>query len=62
MSHTDRIVDWHEAETQDEFAILDKAGRIQLPREMLDEMKLTDNKVRLVANGGKIILENPEAE
>lgn len=62
VSHTDKAVDWHEAETQDEFAILDKAGRIQLPREMLDEMKLTDNKVRLVADGGKIILENPDAE
>ena len=62
MSHTDKAVDWHEAETQDEFAILDKAGRIQLPREMLDEMKLTDNKIRLVANGGKIILENPDIE
>ena len=59
MSHTGKIVDWHEAETQDEFAILDKAGRIQLPREMLEEMKLTDNKVRLVVNEGKIILENP---
>ncbi len=61
MSHTDKIVDWHEAETQDEFGILDKAGRIQLPREMLEGMKLSDNKVRLVMDGGKIILENPKA-
>jgi len=60
ISHSDKIVDWHEAETQDEFAILDKAGRIQLPREMLEEMQLNDNKVRLVMNGGKIILENPK--
>jgi len=61
MSHTDKMVDWHETETQDEFAILDKAGRIQLPREMLAEMGLTDNKIRLVMDGGKIILENPDA-
>lgn len=61
MSHADKIVDWHEAETQDEFAILDKAGRIQLPRELLDEMRLSDNKVRLVMENGRIILENPEA-
>lgn len=59
MSHTDKIVDWHDAETQDEFAILDKAGRIQLPREMLEEMQLSDNKVRLVMENGRIILENP---
>lgn len=60
VSNRDKAVDWHEAETQDEYAILDKAGRIQLPREMLDEMKLTDNKIRLVVEGGRIILENPD--
>ncbi len=60
MSQRDKSVDWHEVETQDEFAILDKAGRIQLPREMLEEMKLTDNKIRLLVEDGKIILENPE--
>lgn len=60
MSQADKSVNWSEAETQDEFAILDKAGRIQLPKEMLDEMKLTDNKIRLVVEGGRIILENPE--
>ncbi len=61
MNNRDKSVDWHEAETQDEYAILDKAGRIQLPREMLDEMKLTDNKIRLVLSDGKIVLENPES-
>lgn len=60
MSHADKSVDWHVEETQDEFAILDKAGRIQLPREMLEEMQLSDNKIRLVVDGNKIILENPE--
>jgi len=59
MSHTDKVVDWHDTETQDEFAILDRAGRIQLPREMLDGMQLKDNKVRLVLQDGKIVLENP---
>lgn len=62
MSHADKSVNWSETETQDEFAILDKAGRIQLPKEMLDEMKLTDNKIRLVTEGGKIILENPDVK
>lgn len=62
VSNRDKAVDWHEAETQDEFAILDKAGRIQLPKEMLDEMKLTDNKVRLVVEGGRIVLENPDGK
>lgn len=60
VKNADKTVDWHEAETQDEFAILDRAGRIQLPPEMLAGMKLTDNKVRLVIEDGKIVLENPE--
>jgi ABC-type lipoprotein export system ATPase subunit len=55
----DANVNWHEADTQDEFAILDRAGRLQLPREMLDAMNLTDNKLRVVYEDGKIILENP---
>ena len=59
MKETDRAEDWHEVDSQDEFAILDKAGRIQLPREMLEEMHLADNKVRLVMDNGKIVLENP---
>ena len=59
IKEADKAADWHETETQDEFAILDRAGRIQLPREMLEEMHLTDNKVRLVVENGRIILENP---
>lgn len=53
-------VDWHEAETQDEFAILDRSGRVQLPSEMLAEMGLADNKVKVVMQDGKIVLEKPE--
>lgn len=62
MSHRDKSVDWHEAETQDEYAILDRAGRIQLPADMLSEMKLADNKVRIFADNGRIVLENPDGE
>lgn len=54
-------VDWHEAETQDEFAILDRSGRVQLPSEMLAEMGLSDNKVKVVMQDGKIVLEKPES-
>lgn len=31
----------------DEFTILDRAGRLQIPRELLDRMGVHDNKVRL---------------
>ena len=61
VRNADKTVDWHEAETQDEFAILDRSGRLQLPPDMLAGMNLKDNKVRVISSDGKIILENPEA-
>lgn len=46
-------------ETQEEFAVLDRAGRVQLPRELLEEMHLEGNKVRLRMEDGKIVIERP---
>lgn len=60
LKETDQMVDWHETETQDEFAILDRSGRIQLPSEMLKEMELSDNKLKVVMREGKIVLEKPD--
>lgn len=51
-----------EEQTQDEFAILDRAGRLQIPREVLEQLHIEDNKLRLTLQDGKIILEKPEAE
>ncbi len=50
------ISDWE----QEEFAVLDRAGRVQIPRELLDEMNLTDNKVRIQIKDGQIVIENPK--
>ena len=50
------IADWE----QEEFAVLDRAGRLQIPRELLDEMNLTDNKVRIQMKDGQIVIENPK--
>ncbi len=47
-------------EVHDEFAVLDKAGRVQLPRELLDEMGIKGNKVQLLFQDGKIIVSAPE--
>ncbi len=55
-------VDWRSEDTQDEYAVLDRAGRLQLPQEMVDELKLGDNKVKLIFKDGKIEISNPEAE
>ena len=51
-----------EEQTQDEFAILDRAGRLQIPRELLEQLHVQDNKLRLTLQDGKIILDKPETE
>ena len=51
-----------ETVTQDEFAVLDRAGRLQIPREILEQMNIRDNKVKLTYQDGKIIIEKPEEQ
>ncbi len=45
-------------ETHDEFAVLDRAGRVQLPREMLDSIGVDSNRIRLEMKDGQIIISN----
>jgi len=47
-------------EVHDEFAVLDRAGRLQIPREYLDSIGVQSNKVRVVQENGRIIIESPE--
>ncbi len=50
-----------EDETQDEFVVLDRAGRLQLPREMLERLALTERRLKISESpDGKILLEKPE--
>lgn len=53
-------IDWQQEETQDEYAVLDRAGRVQIPAELLDEMGMSGNKVKLELIDGKIVIEKPE--
>lgn len=57
LSKLDTPVDWHEEETQEEYAILDRAGRIQIPSEMLQKLELEGNKVQLEYVDGEIVLK-----
>ncbi len=61
--YADRIkeasVDWRLEDTQDEYAIVDKAGRVQIPKELLLSMELKDNKVRLEYKDGEVIISSP---
>ena len=58
MEHLD--IDWQEEETQEEFAGLDRAGRVQIPSELLEQMGMDGNKVKLEFIGGKIVIEKPK--
>jgi ABC-type lipoprotein export system ATPase subunit len=63
-SYADRLkessVDWRNEDTQEEYVVMDKAGRVQIPRDMLDRMNLKDNKLVVEYADGHVILKAPE--
>ena len=46
-------------DAHDEFAVLDKAGRVQIPKEILEQMGLEGNKVQLELVDGKLVISTP---
>ena len=48
-----------EVQAHEEFAVLDKAGRVQIPREMLEQLGVAGNKVKMEYANGKIMIEAP---
>lgn len=60
LKEAGQVADWHyEEETQEEYAIVDRSGRVQLPREMLDQLGLTDNKVMVEYTELGILIRKP---
>ena len=63
-AYADRLketnIDWRQEDTQEEYSIVDKAGRVQIPADLLQEMKLKGNKVRVAIEDGKVIISTPE--
>ena len=53
-------IDWRNEDTQEEYVIMDKAGRVQIPKEILSSMGLKDNKVKLELVDGKVVITSPE--
>ena len=53
-------IDVFSEDVQDEFVILDRAGRLQIPREHLNAIGVQGNKVRLKQEDGRIIIEAAE--
>ncbi len=46
-------------ETQEEYAVLDRFGRLQIPSELLDGLGIDGTRVKLELKDGKIIIEKP---
>lgn len=47
-------------DSHEEFAVLDRSGRLQIPKEYLEKMGLKGgNKVRLTLNSKELLLNNP---
>lgn len=44
----------------EEYAVLDRAGRVQIPKELLDLIHIKDNKVKMEYRDGKIIISGEE--
>lgn len=63
-AYADRVketnIDWREEDTQNEYAILDKAHRVQIPQELIDSLNLEDNKVQLTSRDGEIVISKPQ--
>ena len=49
-------------EPHNEYAVLDKAGRVQIPRELLESIGVKGNKVSMEMVDGRIVIGAPEEE
>jgi len=62
-AYADRLkesdIDWRMEDTQEEYAVLDKANRVQIPSDLLESIGLTDNKVKITVKDGEIIIQKP---
>ena len=62
--YADRIgegsIDWRTEDTQDEYVVMDKAHRLQIPQELVDALDLKDNKVMLSMKDDGILIKKPE--
>ena len=47
---------------QEEFSVLDRAGRVQIPRDMLSKLQLDGNKVRVEYRDDGVFISSPDAK
>lgn len=51
-----------EPDTHTEYAVLDRAGRVQIPKELLESIGVKGNKIRIEVVDGKIVIAAPDEE
>lgn len=62
-AYADRLketdIDWRAEDTQDEYAVLDRAGRVQIPSELMQNLGLEGNKVKISYKDNEIVITKP---
>lgn len=65
-AYADRLkessIDWRNENTQEEYAIVDRAGRVQIPAELMENMGLKGNKVSIAMRDGNVVISNPQKD
>ena len=65
-AYADRLkessIDWRKEDTQEEYAIVDRVGRVQIPAELMESMGLKGNKVSISMRDGNVVISNPQQE
>lgn len=52
-------IDWREIDSQEEYVVLDRANRLQIPHELIENLGLSDNKVKISYRDGEIVITKP---
>jgi ABC-type lipoprotein export system ATPase subunit len=52
-------INWMEEDTQEEYAIIDKVGRVQIPRRLIDMLHIEGNRVKLIHEDNEIKMRKP---
>lgn len=65
-AYADRLkessIDWRKEDTQEEYAIVDRVGRVQIPADLMENMGLKGNKVSISMRDGNVIISNPQKD
>ena len=56
------ITDFEGIETHEEFAVLDRVGRVQIPEDFLHRLALSGNTVKLEFNDGHVTMTKPDRQ